>query len=1383
MTEVAVIIPQLGDPSPPSVTSVQEQLPDPVLVPVVIGWFPRNWCLQIAVLTLTSSSTWLEYVSILFVFLNCMSLGMSEPGPEKSYTFEIVDTLVVAFFLIEMLIKILAMGFLDCPGSYVQNKWNTFDVFINVGELLSYSMQHLGFDMTMFQVLGPMRLISRVASMRDVMSVLMGILPVLVNVLLLYMFVIEIFAVMGVQLWAGQLRNRCFPGENISTVHNVSLDPYFMTKRDDKYPFICSLDSMKGTRRCRDVPPLSENGQTCSLAPPHNAPGALGPVVPGAAANACVNWNVLYNICRAGDQNPNKGAINFDNIGYAWLAMFQVITLEGWSAIMFNVMDASSFWSFLFFIIVTVMGSFIMMNVCAVVIGTHFSDKLGTMSDRQSERRAADKAVIKGLYVKLTSCLKGIRRAYSRTRNNRVHSSDSGTISTPVRVDHFPHFHQQRCRCLGDKRSPDSTAVFQIGIEICRPLRVLLTRVVKSPIFDRVIMFAVLLSILIMAIEHHEQPVALTTMLGVSNMVFTVVFVVEMALKLVALRWTYFKDKDNCFDFVIVIVSLWETITKANGKLSVLRVFRLLRFGRLLHFLPHLRKQLLVLKKAMVEAAPLCSIMLFLIFIFSVIGRYLFGNQIDVKISEDSDRKCFDTLLWSMVTVFQVLTEEDWQLVLYNTMAATSPWAAIYFVAIILTGKHILLNVLVGIVIQGFQDRRDKNRSSDPDSCQPAGSSSANVTPDDPVSSAAAGEDNIPLTRIQKALRWCKEHEDWSLYALSPQNRFRIFCQSVIATQMFNYTVLLFILLNCVTIALERPGIHPGSVEQLLLNTSSYVFSVVFLVEMIFKVLALGLVFGSESYCRSNWNKVDGSLVVLSLVHILVSLVSPGPDKMLVVVKVLRLLRTFRPLRVVKRAPKLKLAVQALILAIRPIGNIFLICCAFLFFYAILGVQLFKGKFYTCFGENLDHITNKTDCLSADYRWERNYLNFDSLPQALLALFVMYSRDGWVIIMRNGVDAVGVNAQPVMNYNEWALIFFLTFIILSFFLLDMFIGVMVDTFREVQYKQLMRDIAEGRVVQVKGRELVGAAGSCWELVGAVGESDSMSYCTSYSRTRRWIHTLCTNTYLDLFMGVIIFISVLIMSVEHYGQPPYIAMLTEYSHDVFTVILIIEVLLKLVAFGGRRFMKNRWNLLDLVVILVSVSGIVLNKMYLAKSVPFNPGILRVCRVLRLAQVLKAPKIRVLLKTVIKTLTQVGNICLLFIFFFYIYAALGVELFGTLGCVDKDECRGLNDHSNFKNFGMALLALYQVCTGDNWSRIMKDTMTQCRLGDEKCSNYLTWVSPIYFITFVVTAQFVLVNLVVGVIMQAMEDSKREELLAAGAPVLSPPVENEDRLPDPE
>ncbi|GLD60917.1 voltage-dependent T-type calcium channel subunit alpha-1H-like isoform X1 [Lates japonicus] len=160
--------------------------------------------------------------------------------------------------------------------------------------------------------------------------------------------------------------------------------------------------------------------------------------------------------------------------------------------------------------------------------------------------------------------------------------------------------------------------------------------------------------------------------------------------------------------------------------------------------------------------------------------------------------------------------------------------------------------------------------------------------------------------------------------------------------------------------------------------------------------------------------------------------------------------------------------------------------------------------------------------------------------------------------------------------------------------------------------------------------------------------------------------------------------------------------------------------------------------------------------MADAIPINPSILRVCRVLRLAQVLKAKKIRVLLKTIIKTLTQVGNICLLFTFFFFIYAALGVELFGKLECTIDHLCMGLHRHANFKHFGMALLTLYQVCTGDNWNGIMKDTLRECRPDDDGCLRYLSWASPIFFTSFVIMAQFVLVNLVVAAIMQALEDS---------------------------
>ncbi|KAM8869009.1 voltage-dependent T-type calcium channel subunit alpha-1I-like [Spinachia spinachia] len=1193
-------------------------------------------------------------------------------------------------------------------------------------------MDYLGLYLQVSQVLGPLRLISRVASMRDIVSALLIIFPMLANVLCLYMFVVHIFGVIGVQMWAGRLRNRCFLGEDPTAMYNVSLSPYYVTKNNEFQPFLCSPEGMSG-HHCGEVPPYQENDQTCSLAPP--APNVFG--LTGAGPNACVNWNVLYNVCRAGAQNPNNGATNFDNIAYAWINIFQVVTLEGWSNIMFYVMNVYSFWSFLYFIPVAIMGSFIMMNVCAVVIATQFSDNLEHLRT-QPTRREDSAVLVKWLRSKWTGCLAVIRRRAS----NRVRRHDD------------------------DSRADDLT----VGGRIWGQLRTSLEKVVKSKIFHRLIMLAVLLSVLTLAIEHHNQPNELTNMLQISDLTFTVIFVVEMLLKLMGLKWAYFEDRNHLLDFVLVIISLWETITKADGRLSVLRAFRLLRFGRLLHYLPYLRTQLLVLKKAMQEAASLCMLLLFVIFVFSLVGMHLFGHGLDTR-KRINDRKNFDTLLWSMVTVFQILTEENWNRVLYTIMAASSPWAFIYFVAVIVTGKHVLLNILVGIILKGFQDRRtlDENLAS----------VTSSSTLEDSSADANVDQENRSQNRNQTALRWCKKREEWSFYVLSPQNRFRLFCKSVMAHDFFEYTVLVFILLNCITIAMERPGIEPASKERMFLTISGYIFSAVFLVEMLFKVLTLGLFFGNESYCRSAWNVMDGSLVVASLVYIVVSLTPESHSKMLGILKVLRLLRTLRPLRVVKRAPKLKLAVEALITAVKPVGNILLVCCAFIFFYAILGLQLFKGKFYTCIGEYIDDITNKTDCLSANYRWEQKDFNFDSLPQALMSLFVMYSKDGWVTLMYDGLDAVGVDQQPVINHNEWMLIFFISFMIVSFFLLDMFIGVMVDTFHNCQKQQ--KKLAQ----EARNRSQRGAGGERGKRKGLHQQTpfpmcDHLNICicacdgadfsqlsefpeerpyqASYSSMRLCIHTLCTSKQLDLFMAILIFISVLIMAVEHYQQPLYIKKLTEYSHYVFTSILVIEVLLKLVAFGSLRFLRNSWNLMDLMVVLVSIMSIVLNMMRVSQHIPINPTILRVFRVLRLAQVLKAKRIRVLLTTIIKTLSQVGNICLLFLFFFSIYATLGVEFFGHLECAEDDLCLGLNEYVNFKHFGMALFTLFLVCTGDNWSVIMMDTLKQCRPGE--CAHYLMWVSPIYFIAFVIIAQFVLANLVVAVIVQAMEDSNQDE-----------------------
>ncbi|KAK7929577.1 hypothetical protein WMY93_005972 [Mugilogobius chulae] len=616
---------------------------------------------------------------------------------------------------------------------------------------------------------------------------------------------------------------------------------------------------------------------------------------------------------------------------------------------------------------------------------------------------------------------------------------------------------------------------------------------------------------------------------------------------------------------------------------------------------------------------------------------------------------------------------------------------------------------------------------------------------------------SVKLKRIVEPYKpqWCRDHEDWSLYLFAPHNEFRLWCQRVITHKLFDHIVLLFIFLNCITIALERPDIQAHSMERVFLSVSNYIFTVIFVGEMMIKVVALGLYFGKDVYLQSSWNVLDGLLVFVSLVDILVSVASAGGNRILGILRVLRLLRTLRPLRVISRAPGLKLVVETLITSLRPIGNIVLICCAFFIVFGILGVQLFKGKFFHCEGRNLYNITNKTQCLEAGYRWVRRKYNFDNLGQALMSLFVLSCKDGWVSIMYDGLDAVGVDQQPIRNHNPWMLLFFISFLlIVSFFVLNMFVGVVVENFHKCRQQQ---EEEEARIREEKRQK---------RLEKRRRRAQERPYYADYSPLRRSIHTLCTSHYLDLFITVIILTNLLTMSMEHYNQPQYLEEILKYCNYVFTLVFVIEAILKLIAFGLRRFFKERWNQLDLAIVLLSIMGITLEEIDLNASLPINPTIIRIMRVLRITRVLKLLKMatgmRALLDTVMQALPQVGNLGLLFMLLFFIYAALGVELFGKLECSDENPCEGLSRHATFDNFGMAFLTLFRVSTGDNWNGIMKDTLRECRPQDRHCLSYLPLISPVYFVTFVLTAQFVLVNVVVAVLMKHLEESNKEAQL---------------------
>ena len=102
------------------------------------------------------------------------------------------------------------------------------------------------------------------------------------------------------------------------------------------------------------------------------------------------------------------------------------------------------------------------------------------------------------------------------------------------------------------------------------------------------------------------------------------------------------------------------------------------------------------------------------------------------------------------------------------------------------------------------------------------------------------------------------------------------------------------------------------------------------------------------------------------------------------------------------------------------------------------------------------------------------------------------------------------------------------------------------------------------------------------------------------------------------------------------------------------------------------------------------------------------------------------------------------------------------FFSLECDEYHPCQGLGEHAHFRSFGMAFLTLFRIATGDNWNGIMKDTLREeCEDGDDCLRNCCVspYFAPLFFVVFVLMAQFVLVNVVVAVLMKHLEESHKQ------------------------
>lgn len=173
----------------------------------------------------------------------------------------------------------------------------------------------------------------------------------------------------------------------------------------------------------------------------------------------------------------------------------------------------------------------------------------------------------------------------------------------------------------------------------------------------------------------------------------------------------------------------------------------------------------------------------------------------------------------------------------------------------------------------------------------------------------------------------------------------------VVNLRYFDFFIMIVISLSSIALAAEDP-VREHSSRNEILNYFDYAFTGVFTIEMLLKIVDLGVILHPGSYLREFWNIMDAVVVVCAAVSFGFDMSGSSAGQNLSTIKSLRVLRVLRPLKTIKRVPKLKAVFDCVVNSLKNVVNILIVYILFQFIFSVIGVQLFNGKFFYCTDES-----------------------------------------------------------------------------------------------------------------------------------------------------------------------------------------------------------------------------------------------------------------------------------------------------------------------------------------------------------------------------------------------------------------------------------------------
>ena len=223
--------------------------------------------------------------------------------------------------------------------------------------------------------------------------------------------------------------------------------------------------------------------------------------------------------------------------------------------------------------------------------------------------------------------------------------------------------------------------------------------IVEKRSFEYFIVGLILLNAIILGLETSPDIVSkYGSWLKLGNHLILGVFIVEAILKITAVApkfKLYFGNGWNLFDFSIVVLSL----IPATGEYAMIaRLARLLRVARLISTIPELRLIISTLVRSIPSMGHVILLMSIIFYIYAVAGYHLFNEH---------DPTHWETLGISLLTLFRVVTLEDWTDVMYAAMDM-HPMSWIYFVSFVVLGTFVIINLFIAVVLNNLEEAKQE---------------------------------------------------------------------------------------------------------------------------------------------------------------------------------------------------------------------------------------------------------------------------------------------------------------------------------------------------------------------------------------------------------------------------------------------------------------------------------------------------------------------------------------------------------------------------------------------------------------------------------------------------------------------------------------------------